>query len=134
VWSASPGKRLLKLPIAGADELPAAVPRRAVRWSAKYSPVFLYFAATAMTYHWVLRPGGPAGRPPGALLVMNTLAGLATLAVAGGFFAALSKGRQALHDLAAGTVVLRPGEAPEGFAPVVPVAPLAMPEGGGDGR
>jgi hypothetical protein len=74
------------------------------------------------------------------MLVFNLLFAAALLAVLGGFFAVLSKRRQALHDLLAGTVVVRPGEEPQGFVPIMPVASpqfAATPpglDGGGDGR
>ena len=53
------------------------------------------------------------------------VAGVVTLVVLGGFFATLGSGRQALHDMVVGTVVLRPGEEAQGFAPIMeaPIAP-----------
>ena len=59
----------------------------------------------------------PGGRPHRALTL-------------GGLFATLGKDRRALHDYLGGTVVLRPGEVPQGFAPIL-AQPVA-PERGGD--
>ena len=150
--TATPAKRLLKLRVATEGAEPPGYRRLLMRWLAKYSPMLLYVGVTFGTYTWALRPGGPQGRPPAWMLVVNVLFAAALLAVLGGFFAVLSKRRQALHDLLAGTAVLRPGEQPQGFAPIMPVAvphvaatpPVAVlppaataatpVDGGGDGR
>ena len=121
--TATPAKRLFKLRIATESAAPPTYGRLLVRWSAKYSPMVLYLAAMLNTYRWVLRPVGPQGQPPALMLVLNLLCAAAALAVLGGFFAVLSKRRQALHDVLAGTVVLRPGEEPQGFMPIMPAPP-----------
>ena len=120
--SASPGKRLLKLRIAGLDHEPAPAGRRLARWAVKFGPVLLYDVAMTAMYWWVLIPGGPQGRMPVFVLALNMLAATASLVVLGGFFMTLGAQRRALQDLVAGTVVVRRGHATQGFAPVMPVA------------
>jgi uncharacterized RDD family membrane protein YckC len=120
------GKRMLKLRIAAAGDPYGAPPRWRLwlRWGIKYSPVLANFVTTGMLFSIIARGTfGQGGMPP-ALLLGNMVTGLLFLAVLGGFFLTLARGRQALHDLLAGTVVLRPGEKPQGFAPI-----LAPPQG-----
>lgn len=123
----SVAKRMLKLRIAAADDPYAAAPpwRLWVRWGIKYSPVLMNFVSSGMMLSMIARGTfGPGGMPP-ALLLANMLGGLLFFAVLGGFFLTPARGQQALHDVVAGTVVLRPGEEPQGFVPiVVPAAPL----------
>jgi uncharacterized RDD family membrane protein YckC len=132
--AATPGKRILKLHVAETGGEPAALGRRLARWVLKYSPMFLYLAATLNTYLWVLRPNRAPGPPPVWMLAFNVLFAGAAVGVVGGFFATLGKGRQGLHDLLVGTVVLRPGEAPQGFAPLMAAVPPAVPGGVSDAR
>jgi uncharacterized RDD family membrane protein YckC len=124
----SAAKRILKLRIAAAD-YPYGDPlswRLWLRWAIKYSPMLSNFGSVGMMY-WMLARGtfGQGGMPP-ALLLGNMVTGLLFLAVLGGFLPTLARGRQALHDLLAGTVVVRPGEEPQGFAPII-AAPAAAP-------
>jgi len=123
--TATPAKRLLKLRIGGVDLEPAPAGRRLARWAVKYGPMLVYLAGATAMYMWVMAPGGPQGRPPVFIMGLNMLAAAASLVVLGGFFLTLSSQRRALHDLVAGTVVLRPGAAPQGFAPLMPVSPGA---------
>ena len=80
----------------------------------------VYMAAAMAMYVWVLPASGPQGRPPVFMMALSMLAVLLALVVFGGFFLTLNPERRALHDLVAGTVVLRPGELPQGFAPLMP--------------
>jgi uncharacterized RDD family membrane protein YckC len=121
--AASPAKRLLKLRIVTVDHEPAPAGRRLARWAVKFGPVLLYDVAMTAMFRWALTPGGPKGPPPVFVAALNLVAAAAALAVLGGFFVVLGAQRRALHDLIAGTVVVRPGEAAQGFAPVMPVAP-----------
>ena len=121
--SASPAKRLLKLRLASAaDHGPASVGRRARRWGLKYLPVVLYVVSMVAMFAMISRP---AARP-GVFFVLPQLAMLGSIVVVlGGFSMTLGKERRALHDYLGGTVVLRPGQAPQGFAPIMaqPVIP-----------
>jgi uncharacterized RDD family membrane protein YckC len=125
--AASPAKRLLKLRIAGVDHGPPPAGRRAARWAVKYVPVLLYLLGSTLVAVWVQGPAGPSGRMTVVAMMPSIVGMVTTLAVLGGFFLTLSSQRRALHDLVAGTVVLRqkgavrPGDAPEGFTPVMPV-------------
>ena len=124
---ASPGKWLLGLRIAADSHAAASVGQRLGRATLKYAPLPLYLAAAATTYRMLeVRQPGPGG-PPAALIVTNVLFMLIALGVVGGFFAALGSRRQALHDLVAGTVVLRRGEATRGFEPL-PAQPVVPAE------
>jgi uncharacterized RDD family membrane protein YckC len=118
--AATPAKRLLKLRVGGVDHEPAHPGRRLARWAVKYGPMLVYLAGATAMYVWLMAPGGPQGRPPVFIMGLNVLAAAASLAVLGGFFLTLSSQRRALHDLIAGTVVLRPGAAPQGFVPLMP--------------
>jgi uncharacterized RDD family membrane protein YckC len=122
VGAATPAKRLLKLRVGGLDHERAAARRRLARWAVKYGPMLVYMAAATLMYMWVLNPNGRQGRPPVFMMALNLLAALLSLVVFAGFFLTLRPQRQALHDLIAGTVVLRPGEAAQGFTPLMPVS------------
>jgi hypothetical protein len=103
------------------------VGQRLWRWSLKYLPVLLYIVAMGTIYGSIGKPGGP---PRWFFVTMITF-GLSLLVVVGGFFATLGAERRALHDYVGGTVVLKAGQAPQGFAPIMaqPVAP-AQGDGG----
>ena len=123
---ATPAKRVLKLRIAGADHRPPSVGQRTARWAVKYVPVLLLILGSTLVSVWVQGPAGPLGRRA-VIAMMPSVVGMVTSpAVLAGFFLTLSSQRRALHDLVAGTVVLRPGGAPrpgeaqEGFAPLMP--------------
>jgi uncharacterized RDD family membrane protein YckC len=125
----TPGKRMLKLRIAAEADPYARPPlgRLLARWAFKYSPMLGSFVAGAVMF-WVLaRSANDPRALQRAILVPNMIVGLLALIVLGGFLATLARSRQALHDLLAGTVVLRPGEEPQGFAPVmaIPVGQIA---------
>ena len=116
VGRASPAKRLLKLRIAAADGGEATLGQRARRWGLKFLPVLLYLAAGAVMYAMIFR----SSYGPNAWFLVPQIAVLGSvLVVFGGFFATLGRERRALHDYLGGTVVLRPGEGPQGFAPIM---------------
>jgi uncharacterized RDD family membrane protein YckC len=118
---ASLAKRIFKLRIAGDDHAPPARGRLLARAVFKYSPLLVYLATTANLYGWLeRRAAGSRGLDP-SIVALSGLFLAVALVVIGGFFAALGRRRQALHDLVAGTVVLRPGEGPAGFAPIMAV-------------
>ena len=117
----TPGKRILKLRVA-AEADPYARPalgRLLVRWVMKYSPMLGSFVAAASMF-WILdRSANDPRAVARAVMLPNLVVGTLALIVLGGFLATLGQRRQALHDLLAGTVVLRPGEEPQGFVPIM---------------
>jgi uncharacterized RDD family membrane protein YckC len=130
---ASLAKRMFKLRIAGDDHASPGRGRRVARAAFKYSPLLSYLAVAGNMYWWIARqPPGPRVPDP-SIIILSGLFFAVTALVIGGFFAALGQRRQALHDMVAGTVVLRPGEGPAGFAPIMadrvaePVAAPAPP-------
>jgi uncharacterized RDD family membrane protein YckC len=127
---ASPGKRILKLRIASADGGPAGAWQAVPRWAMKYSPMFAYLVAmAALVVMSEARSQAANAVSYEALLLPNVIALLVMAVVLGGFFATLGPKKQALHDVLAGTVVLRPGAEPQGFAPILarPVIPADAP-------
>ena len=123
---ATPGKRILKLRIASADGGPAGPWQAVPRWAMKYSPMFVYFVAMAIVFA-TADPDAVGGNALSYELLLLPAAAtlLVTAVVLGGFFASLGTKRQALHDMLAGTAVVRPGVEPQGFAPIL--GPAAVP-------
>jgi uncharacterized RDD family membrane protein YckC len=123
---ASLAKRMFKLRIAGDDHASPRRGRLVARAAFKYSPLLTYLAVAGNMYWWIARQApGPRG-PDFSIITLSGLFFAVTALVIGGFFASLGHRRQALHDMVAGTVVLRPGEGPAGFAPIM-VEPVAEP-------
>jgi len=117
------GKRLLKLRVAAADGTAAAKGRFLARWAMKNGPIVALLAGRAagfVLWSYSDFAGGNApdwtARAQGWWMVASLAWGLVA---ALGFLLTLMPARRALHDLIAGTMVLRPGEGPRGFTPIV---------------
>jgi uncharacterized RDD family membrane protein YckC len=117
------GKRLLKLRVAAADGTAAARGRLLARWALKYGPVVALLAGRAAgfvlwSYSGFARQSAPdwTAEEQGWWMIASLAWGLVAVL---GFLLALMPGRRALHDIIARTMVLRPGEGPRGFTPIV---------------
>jgi uncharacterized RDD family membrane protein YckC len=120
------GKRLLRLRVAAADGTAAGSRRLLARWALKNGPVVALLAGRAAGFAlWYYEDFAGASAPEWTARAQGwwMIGSLAWgLVAALGFLVTLTPGRRALHDRVAGTVVLRPGEGPRGFTPIVSAA------------
>jgi uncharacterized RDD family membrane protein YckC len=117
------GKRLLRLRVAAADGTAASKGRLLSRWALKNGPLVALLAGRAagfVLWSYADFAGGSAPEWTARAQGWWMIASLAWALVAAlGFLLTLMPARRALHDLIARTTVLRPGEGPRGFTPIV---------------
>jgi uncharacterized RDD family membrane protein YckC len=124
--AATPGKRLMKLVIAGADGKPAPRPALLKRAFVKYAAaLFLVFPVATLCAADPTAPWRLQEYVRGALFAMGAVDAVLVACIAIytllGCFRARKPDRPTFHDLAAGTAVYRRDNPPprRGFAPVV---------------